>query len=133
MTNYMLGDILGAAQAVLGFSAILLAPGFLLGGVLDLFGFRASSLSARVAFGIALSFGISPISIELACRLLPLPIGAMLFWISLIAMLVWLSVDRRNLRVSSDRYITLLGIFLVLGSLVVVGELVDLQSGSAYT
>jgi hypothetical protein len=130
MTNFMLGDIGGAARASVGFSAILLAPGYLLAGALDLFGFRRRSMLERLACGISLSVAIAPILTILAGHIVPLGAIAIFFAATLAGMLGWLAAGHRQLHLPRDRHTVLLGIFLLIGSALVVGELIDIQRGA---
>ncbi|HEY2399291.1 MAG TPA: hypothetical protein VGI23_03000, partial [Steroidobacteraceae bacterium] len=61
------GDALGCLRGVIGFLPLLLAPGYCMAWAIDLLGFRGRSLSERLTWGIALSFGLTTIvGVELA-------------------------------------------------------------------
>jgi hypothetical protein len=61
------GDILGCLWCVVAFAPVLLAPGYCLAWVADLFGFCKHALGERLAWSVAVSFGVMPIiTVELA-------------------------------------------------------------------
>jgi hypothetical protein len=61
------GDVLGCLRGVVAFAPVLLAPGYCLAWGTNLFGFRRRLMSERLAWSVALSFGIMAIvSVELA-------------------------------------------------------------------
>jgi hypothetical protein len=61
------GDVLGCLRGVAAFAPVLLAPGYCLGWASNLLGFRSRQAGERIAWSIALSFGVVAIcSVELA-------------------------------------------------------------------
>jgi len=73
---------------------------------------------------------VSPILIEVVGRVIPLNVVAIFFGISLLGVVAWLAADRRSLRIPVNRQTVLLGIFLLIGGAVVIGELIDIQRGN---
>lgn len=130
MMNFTILDIVGAALGLAGFSAILLAPGYLVGLLLDLFQFRSRSFLERMAWAVALSFAVSPILAVLLGWLVPLGLVAMVFWLVAGAAATAMVVQRRGFRISWNRYTVLLLLFVIAGITVVVGSLVDIQQGN---
>jgi len=59
--NYTLQDVSGSLVAVLAFSFVLYAPGYLVAYATDLFGFRQMGFTERSMWAIACSFSVVPI------------------------------------------------------------------------
>ena len=57
----MLQDVLGSLVAVLAFTAVLYAPGYVVAYAADLFGFRQMEFTERSMWAIACSFSVVPI------------------------------------------------------------------------
>ena len=130
MSNFTVLDIAGATQAMFGFAALLVAPGYVAARTLDLFGFGRRSLLERLAWAVALSFAISPIVIELLGRVIGVTGVAIGFGIVAVVWLALLVVDRRELRLNTNRHTLWLALFVLVSVVVIVGELVDIQSGN---
>lgn len=130
-SNFTVFDIRGALQAAVAFAAILLAPGYLLGVATDLFRFRTRSLPERGAWSVALSFCTVPVYVALTGRMLSLQTVAVTFGMAAVIALVFLAADWRRLAVPWTRATLLLAAFVLLGSALVMGELVDIQRGDA--
>jgi len=56
------GDILGCLRCVFAFAAVLLAPGYCLAWAINLLGFRERTAGERLAWGVALSFGVMTVA-----------------------------------------------------------------------
>ena len=65
LNNFTLQDVLGSSLAILLFSLIFVAPGYVIGWLLDLFDFSGRSSAARFVIAIVLSIAVSPISLFL--------------------------------------------------------------------
>ena len=130
MTNFTLQDTIGTTRAIVAFAAILLCPGYLLGWAADLFGFRRRLLSERLAWAIALSFATTPIFVELAGRLIGIPGVAIAAAVCAAGTLALLFLDRKSIRVPRGKYVWMLLIFLLLGSVLLVAQLLDIQIGN---
>lgn len=68
--NFTLQDILGATVAFCLFPLVIVFPGYVVGGVLDLFDFRGRQPIVRLGIGLVLSFAVSPIVLHLTSSLL---------------------------------------------------------------
>jgi hypothetical protein len=130
MTNFTTLDITGALTACLGFCAILLAPGYLVASAFKVAGFRTRNWLERTAWSIALSFAVSPILINLLARFVSLGALAGLFGIALAGTLLRLIQDRHLLQFRWSRTTLALAMVLLFGTAVVIGELIDIQSGN---
>jgi hypothetical protein len=62
------GDVLGCLHGVVVFFLVLVSPGYCLGWVCDLFGFRSRPAGERMAWGIALSFAVVPVVAVMAAK-----------------------------------------------------------------
>ena len=130
LNNYTIQDVAGAIRGIGGFSLLLYFPGYVTGWALDLFRFRERSLPARAAWGVALSLAVSPILLSLASHLAGPNLLALALW-SLAAMwLVIVIADRRRPLIEFDRHLFTILVLMLLGALLVVVELVDLQLGN---
>ena len=128
--NYTIQDIAGAIRGIAGFSLLLFFPGYVAGWALDLFRFRERSLPARAAWGVALSFAVSPILLSLASHIAGPSLLALTLWSLAAVGLVIVIADRRRPLIERDRYLATIMLLMLLGALLVVVELVDLQLGS---
>ena len=115
---------------MVGFAAILFAPGFLVGWLPDVFGFRGKSSLEQTALAVALSFAVSPIVTILLGSVVPLGGVAVMFALVAGAAVVAIVVQRGRFRIPWDRSTILLLIFIVVGIVVLVGSLVDIQRGN---
>ena len=129
MTNFTIQDLQGVSRALPGFAAILMAPGYLLAFAVDLFGFRRQSLLERLAWSIALSFVFAPIATQLAGRVIDVGGVASLFLMCGIILLILLCLQHKTHHMGWTRYSVLLAVFLLFGTIVVIGEMIDIQSG----
>ena len=127
--NYTIQDIAGAIRGVAGFSLLLFFPGYVAGWALDLFRFRGRSLPARAAWAVTLSFATSPILISLASHVAGPKLLVSLLWSLAAAWLGVMIADRRRPFVPFDRFLSTVLVLMLLGALLVVVELVDLQLG----
>ena len=67
LSSFTLSDIGGCLRCIVAFAAVLLAPGYCVAWALNLLGFRERTGGERLAWGIALSFGLMPLAaVELA-------------------------------------------------------------------
>jgi hypothetical protein len=125
MPNFTMLDTFGALRAIAAFSAILLAPGYVVACALDLFSFRRRSMLERGCFGIALSFAISPILTQLIGRIVP-----DLFTICAAVWLALMLSQWRHIRIPRSRDTFLLALFLLFGAALILAELIDIQRGN---
>jgi len=127
--NYTLQDVSGSLVAVLAFSFVLYAPGYLVAYVSDLFGFRRMGFKERSMWAIACSFSVVPILSYLVGRGAGLEGLCWLFGGS--ALIALLHLWQRSSRTGwsrRDRWLTSL---LVCGWIAfVLLMLVDLQVGN---
>ena len=79
MHGYTLIDICGAVEAAALFHLVFLPPGFLLGYVSNVAGFRSCSAAERFLWSIVLSISISPILAVLVTRISSLTVTVALF------------------------------------------------------
>ncbi|MFZ1915939.1 MAG: hypothetical protein WAU58_00070 [Terriglobales bacterium] len=79
MNNYTLTDIVGAFEAAVLLAVSFLPPGFLLGHLSNVAGFRNRSAVERFLWSIVLSVSISPILAVLLVRFFSLTVTATLF------------------------------------------------------
>ncbi len=121
---------MGAIRGIAGFSLLLFFPGYVAGWALDLFRFRQRTLPARAAWGVALSFAISPILLSLASHVAGPNLLALTFCSVAVVWLVIVIADRRKPLIEFDRYLSAILVLMLLGALLVVVELVDLQLGN---
>ncbi len=127
--NFTLEDVTGAVRAAFAFTAILFCPGYLVGVSMNLFGFRERSALERTAWAVVLSFGTATIVAVLLGRVIAIAGVVVVLYGAVVATVAALSINRRGLRVAMDRYLWMLGVFAIVASVVVLGELVDLQRG----
>ncbi len=128
--NYTIQDIAGAIRGIAGFSLLLFVPGYVAAWALDLFRFREQSLPARAAWAVTLSFALSPILLSLASHLAgPNPLALVLCSLAAVYLVI-LIVEERKPRIAIDQYLAAILIFMVLGGVLVIVELVDLQLGN---
>ncbi len=66
--NFMMSDLIGTSAAFFLFALVIFVPGYVVGCLADLFGFRHRSLLARFAISVPLSVGVSPIITYLLWR-----------------------------------------------------------------
>lgn len=130
MTNYTILDIVGVFRGMVGFAAILVAPGYLVGSLLDLFGFRSRSLLERTAWAVALSFAVAPIGAILLGWLVPLGAVAAVFGLLACGAVTAMLVQRGGFRIPWNQSTLLLALFGFVGIVVIVGSLVDIQQGN---
>ncbi len=130
LENYTIQDMAGALRGIAGFSLLLFVPGSLLARALHLFRFQERSLPARLAWGIALSFAVSPILLSLASHIAGQNVLVLLLWGLAAAWLALGLADGRKPRLELDRSLSAVLLFLLAGALLVVLELVDLQWGN---
>ena len=125
-----LGDIVGCLRGVLAFVPILLAPGYCLAWALDFLGFRGRPAGERLAWAIALSFGVVTIaavmmgkywSLAAFCSLCSLCMAGLL---GIVAVELW-QQPRGDQRTWSRRGVAL----AVAWVLFVAVELVDIAVG----
>lgn len=129
-SNFTIEDIAGAMRAVVAFTGILFCPGYLVGVGTNLFGFRERSFLERVAWAVALSFGTATIFTVLLGRAWSISGVAIAFSFCTVVALFMLALNWKRVRVKWDRPTAMLAGVLLLASVVVVGELVDIQRGS---
>jgi hypothetical protein len=60
--DFMVKDVLGSLLAVLAFSSLLYAPGYIVAHATNLFGFRRLDFAARSLWAVACSFMVMPIA-----------------------------------------------------------------------
>ena len=128
--NYTIQDVTGAIRGIAGFSLLLFFPGYVAAWALDLFHFRQRLLPARAAWAVALSFAVSPILLSLASHVARQNLLAVTLWGLAAAWLVIVIADRRRPHLVLDRYLSAIVVLMLLGALLVVVELVDLQLGN---
>lgn len=107
--DFMLKDVLGSLVAVLAFSSLLYAPGYIAAYAVDLFGFRRLDFAARSLWAIACSFMLTPIAAYFVGRLFGLNgiVCAMILCTTGFALLLLLR-DGRGAWTANDRRITAL-------------------------
>ena len=128
--NYTIQDVAGAIRGIAGFSLLLFFPGYVAAWALDLFHFRQRWLPARAAWGVALSFALSPILLSLASHVAGQNLLAVTLWGLAGACLGIVIADRRRPLIEFDRYLAAILALMLMGALLVVVELVDLQLGN---
>ncbi len=115
---------------MVGFAAILFAPGYLVGASLDLFAFRSRSFLERIAWAVALSLAVSPIVAVLLGWMVPLGAVAVVFGLIAGGAVAAMVVQRRGFSIPWNQSTVLLLSFGVVGIAVIVGSLVDIQQGN---
>jgi hypothetical protein len=132
MHSYTLTDLIGTLGATVLFIPFFLPPGFLLGYVSDVLGFRARSAAERFLISVVLSVSISPILAVLLVRITSLSVAVALFLFAAAAALSlvlrqFLSRDTKGLRLAPTTWIAL-GMMAIWVALAVF-SLVDWQFG----
>ena len=130
MTNFTNQDVVGAALGLVGFATILFMPGYLMCWLLDLFRFRSRSKLERVAWAIALSFAFSPIFTVLLAWVVPLGVVGVVFSTLIVGVALLIPDKGPGPRIVWNQSTILLLLFGVVGVVVLVGSLVDIQQGN---
>ncbi len=130
LENYSMEDAAGAIRGMAGFSLLLFVPGSLFARASNLFGFRARSLPARMAWAVTLSFAVSPILLSLTSHVAGRHLVVTVLWILAALWLVTARLEERWSLLELDRHLSTVLILMLLGALLVVVELIDLQLGS---
>jgi hypothetical protein len=123
-------DVLGCLRCVAASVAVLLAPGYCLAWATDLLGFRMRSVRERLAWGVALSFGVMTVaSVELG-KYTSLSAICWLAGICAIGYLAILTREflNRTVAMRSTRALAAFGIAIAWTAFV-VAELVDIGVG----
>src|SRR5690242_19605160 len=105
--NFMIADLLGSLAAFFLFALVIFVPGYVLGWLAEVFGFRQRSLLARFAISTPLSIAVFPILTYLLWRW-SLAAAWTLYgvcWIAFLMLLIherhlWLSKPRVSKRVA---------------------------------
>lgn len=123
----MVQDVLGTLVAVVAFTAILYAPGYLAAHATDLFHFRKKHFTDRSLWAIAASFCVAPIAAHLIGRLAGLTGICWLFALCTAATILLLITSNNTSWPTRDRRITaLLALGLIAATLLL---LTDFQIG----
>jgi hypothetical protein len=127
--NFMLQDLLGALRAMAVFPLLVLAPGYVVAWVLDLFEFRGRTFCFRLAFSAPLSISICPILSYLTGRFVSMTAVWAFYAATAVIFLVLLARERGWLaRIRSRAPLAFAAIILVwLG--VSLFSTIDLQIG----
>ena len=131
--NFTVQDVQGILLAFPWFSLILVAPGYLLGLVSNVFDFRRRGLSERVLLALAISIAVSPFAINFLCRFFPVWIVSALYFLIGIAFLARLLFEwrrrgyafRTGMHWTTKAALCMVGVWIVICFL----SLPDLQSG----
>ncbi|WP_213803608.1 hypothetical protein [Granulicella sp. dw_53] len=130
MSFYTYRDIAGCLVAALGF-ALLAGPGYVVGWVTDLLGFRGRSLGERLTWSVPLSFGVVTLLAVMAGKYVSLNVACwVVVWLGVTAVaLVGIELIRgRRFRLGrTGRLVVAAGLG---GAVFVVGELVDVGLGN---
>lgn len=124
----MLQDVSGSLVAILAFTLVLYAPGYVLGYATDLFGFRQMDFTERSMWAIACSFSVVPIASYLMGRCAGL--NGICWMLGVLALLTFLLLWLRRSRMDWSRRDRWTSTLLVCGWIAfVLLMLVDLQAG----
>jgi hypothetical protein len=129
MTNFTAQDSIGCLRAIVAFSLLLFSPGYLLGTVTNLLGFRDLRFPEQAAWSVALSFGAATFLNILIGRQFSISLAATTFALGCIPVALRLVLDRGKLRHPTDRYTRYLALYALFASVIVIAELVDVQIG----
>lgn len=133
MHNYTLLDLSGALSALVLFPIFLLVPGYVFGWILNIFEFRAKSLTERVLLSTALSFAIAPIVAAILARVASLSAVNLVFlFITAVfaALLISeLRIDPGQFKAPVSRETRILLLVMGTWALVSLGLLIDIQVG----
>jgi hypothetical protein len=135
LSSFTITDVEGCLVGAVAFALVLLAPGYVAGWTTDLLGFRRRTLAERLVWSAPLSFGLS-IAPVMAARYLSLLAACWLVaGLSLLAVgLVALEVLRRSSlakqRTGIGRTGWMIAAGILLWSLFVAGELLDVGLGN---
>lgn len=131
IVNLTVRDLAATCVALALLALLLILPGYVVGSLLDVFGFDRRSLLARFAIAISLSVAVVPILIYLNWRLVPAaPWAACAAALAALPVIIAKQVRQRRIergRLSKERKIVL----AILAGWIVVGTLclVDWQIG----
>jgi hypothetical protein len=81
MANFTLLDIFGILRVLPFFALIFLAPGYCLGSISNVLGFRQRSAAEQWLLSIGLSIVVTPITLNLLSRWFPLAVTVPLCWL----------------------------------------------------
>jgi hypothetical protein len=131
--HFMLSDLIRTFEAVLVFPVIVLAPGYVLGWILDLLAFRRRLLLTRLTLAIPFSIGICPIITYILWRFVPPTVWAFYAACTLACCIIAFrerhtTVSRAMVAALWRRGAMFLGILAAWGMLAMLA-LVDLQIG----
>jgi hypothetical protein len=120
-------DLTGSLVATAIFTAVLCAPGYVIGFATGLFGFRRLAFFQKSLWAIAYSLACAPVAAYLVGHFLGLTAVCWLFAALAIAALILLATDATHLRWPPDRKVSLIALGWVIFVLLV---LIDLQVGT---
>jgi hypothetical protein len=103
MLGYTVADLLGTLEAAALLTLFLLPPGFLLGYVSDVLGFRRRSAAERFLLSIVLSLSISPVVAVLLVRFCSLTVAVSLFLLAAAVALLFVGREVLSARSKSGR------------------------------
>ena len=125
------GDILGCLWAVVIFTAVLLSPGYLVGWVTNLIGFRGRGAVEQLIWSVALSFAVVPLLAVMVAKYASMNALALMFFagaVASIALNIWALRRDKARRFRWQRAVGMsIGLAWVL---FVIAELVDVGVGN---
>ena len=127
--QFTLSDLAGVAEAILAFSFVVLAPGYVIAWVFRLMAFRQRRLLTRLALAVPISIGICPILTYLLGRFVP-PAVWVFYAACAVAFPALLCRERRQL-LSNPPFPRERLLWAILAGWIVLGtlSLVDMQIG----
>ena len=134
LSSFTVTDVEGCLVGTVAFALVLLAPGYVAGWTTDLLGFRRRTLAERTVWSVPLSLGLSIAPVMVARYFSLLAACWLVAGLSLLAVaLVALEVLRRSSLAGQGTGINrtgwLIAVGILLWSLFVAGELLDVGLG----
>ncbi len=126
--NFMIEDLFGALRAIAIFPLFVVAPGYAVAWILNIFEFRRRTLAFRLAFSLPLSFSICPILTYLLGHYLSMNAVWAFYGAAAMVCVFLLARSRPRLRVPSRNAVGILAV-LVVWLAVSVFSLIDIQIG----
>jgi hypothetical protein len=132
-TNYTWSDLLGSYEATLIFALIAIVPGYVIGWISDLFGFRRRSVWGRVSIAVVTSVLACPITTFLLGMFVSMSAAWTFYaaaWVGFIVLTGYEYKARRLPRLLPlPKYVRAAGLIALAWSAVAIFSLVDLQIG----
>src|ERR1700722_17738555 len=133
MANFTLLDIFGILRVLPFFALIFLAPGYCLGSISNVLGFRQRSAAEQWLLSIGLSIVVTPITLNLLSRWFPLAVTVPLCWLFAVVaisdLLVRWQRSKFSIAWSMRRSTTAALCLAILWTIICLVSLPDLQLG----